>query len=105
MSNILVRDLSAEEHAALKALARQRGVTLNDVALEAVREFLQTNDPQLCLGYVEVAQRGDLTADDECTECGQELGWPYYVGLMADGGVHGPVCDVCAGGELCRIVQ
>ena len=97
--NTMLRSIPDAHHAALQALARQRGITQNEVYLQAVAAFVAANDPQVCLGWIQLDRPGDVpNPGDVCPECGYDLSAnpPLFVALMADGSVYGPVCNVCA---------
>lgn len=54
-------------------------------------------EPQPVAGWIRADRQGELLASEgaECAECGQPLDWPFF-GVLADGSIHGPVCEGCA---------
>lgn len=83
----------------LQRLQERLGMSRSDVMREALRHLEAREFPPLCLGYVAVDRDADLGPEDECGQCGQALGRPYFVALMADGAVVGPLCSGCAESE------
>ena len=101
MPNFTVRDLSDSEHAAFVKLAHQRETSLSKLAADLVRIELEANDPQVCLGWIEIDRPGDIDLDSDCPTCDYKLNQlgSMFVALMADGSTYGPVCGLCATSE------
>lgn len=54
----------------------------------------------IIIGWVKLDRWGELERDEVCDECGQDIvAGDAYVGLVASGGYHGPVCGACATSE------
>jgi len=97
--NTMIRNVPQTQIAELDSLARRRATSRNALILQAIAEFLEQQLPQVCIGYIEIDRVADIGETDECPSCHQELNWPFYVAMYADGTVSEPICSACASSE------
>jgi len=98
MPDTMIRNVPSEQHQRIQDIARQRDVTQNEIYLEVIAAYCAANDPQVCIGWLEINRSGDIDSWEDCPECGYKLDAnpPMFIAVMADGSVYGPVCNVCA---------
>lgn len=81
---------------AVSAKANGRSVN-NEIEQRLTQSF--ATDP-IIIGWVKLDRWGELERDEVCDECGQDIKPnDAYVGLVASGGYHGPICGGCATSE------
>lgn len=95
----MLRNISDNQIAELDRLASIRQTSRNSLILEAIANYLGSQSPQVCYGYIQIDRVADIKETDECSSCHQELGWPFFVAIYADGSVSEPICGACASSE------
>jgi hypothetical protein len=88
----------------LEATAHTQKVSINQLIVGVLAKEFGEGKDQIILGWVKLDRWGELDHHPEdpmpCTECGQDiLTSDAYVGLVKNGGFHGPVCGGCATSE------
>ena len=95
MTNILIRYIDDFRISRLDEIARQAGKSRQQFLVDLITDVTEDIDPELVLGYVELAG-GELSPDDlGCPECGQDLYRPH-IGFTGALRPFGPVCWICA---------
>lgn len=96
-TNFMLRGLTESELSTLDALAHNSHTSRQEYVLTLIRQHISDSPANVILGYIRIDRRGDLDADTECPECGQDLKEPY-LWFRADN-TFGVVCSGCATSE------
>ena len=64
----MIRNVPAEQHQRIQDIARQRDVTQNEIYLEAIAAYCVANDPQVCIGWLEIDRSGNIDSREDCPE-------------------------------------
>ena len=86
-------DLDEAEAAAARRLAQASGITRKAWLERTIAQATGTAEQELVLGYWQLAG-GEVAA--ACTDCGQAIVGPTWVGLTTTHRIIGPLCAHCA---------
>lgn len=98
MTDIIIRNVSPDLHAALRMRAAEADTSMAAVILSILTDVLDGDSDRITVGFVQITRPGELDETYHCADCGAAGPGPLYLPVVGVDNPRfaAPVCVHCA---------